>query len=202
MKTVVGLFKDIRSAEHALDELAAAGLNPHDIGILSSPHACATVIPPTPMTEVELPGVGRMEINRPMLRLLGAPDLLADGAALRQALERAGLSAEAAEWCIEGIKRGGTLEAVAVDEGMAAEALAVMCRHSGTSDGLERWTEPAAPATSDTGGRWKRLRMAIRGRRGGSRRRRAGSGRAGRRRNRTDRRARRSCRPRARCGGS
>ena len=129
MKTVIGLFKDYGSAEHAQGEFAALGLSPQQIGMLSSASLDPDVRPPTPMSLLDLPGIGRFTANAPMLRMLDATNLRSSGS-IQGALERIGLPREEAAQCVDGIKRGETLEAVVVEDDKEAEALAIMRRNA------------------------------------------------------------------------
>ncbi len=127
MKTVIGLFKDYGSAEHALGEFAALGLGPQQIGMLSP----TTVQASTPMSVLELPEIGQVTANEAMLRLLDAINLQKTHGTMQGAFERIGLHKDEAAQCVDGIKRGETLEAVVVEDQKEAEVLAIMRRNSG-----------------------------------------------------------------------
>ncbi|HVJ14938.1 MAG TPA: YsnF/AvaK domain-containing protein [Polyangiaceae bacterium] len=137
MKTVVGLFKDYGSAEHALGEFVALGLTPQQIGMLSSTRENTA----TPMSLLDLPGLGQLAANAPMLRMLDAANLKSSSS-MQGALENIGLARDEAAQCVDGIKRGETLEAVVVEDQKEAEALAIMRRNSGIGTGIrERLVE-------------------------------------------------------------
>ncbi len=131
MKTVIGLFKDYGSAEHAMQEFAALGLGPQQIGMLSPAGTRAEIEPATPMSVLELPEIGQVAANGPMLKLLDAIRLQKSGGSMLGAFERIGLAKNEAEQCVDGIKRGETLEAVVVEDQKEAEALAIMRKNSG-----------------------------------------------------------------------
>ena len=131
MKTVIGLFRDCGSAEHAMGEFAAMGLGPQQIGMLSPAGLGHEVKASTPMSVLELPEIGQVAANGPMLRLLDATNLQKSRGSMQGAFEKIGLAKNEAAQCVDGIKRGETLEAVVVEDQKEAEALAIMRRNSG-----------------------------------------------------------------------
>ena len=118
MKTVVGLFNDVGEAKGTIGDFARIGLSPEQIGLLSSSQSAAGMSP------FELPGFGRVAANGPMMNLLRDPDGLAS------ALVKMGIAKGDVGRCIDTIKRGGTLEAVMIEDAKEADALAIMRRHT------------------------------------------------------------------------
>jgi stress response protein YsnF len=119
MRTVVGLFTDTSEARGSLQDFARLGLSSGQIGVLA-PAESAT----SGMSLLELRGIGPVAANRPMLTLLRSQHGIAP------ALTKIGVSRKDLGRCIDSIRRGGTLEAVTVDDAKEAEALAIMRRHT------------------------------------------------------------------------
>jgi uncharacterized protein (TIGR02271 family) len=131
MKTVVGLFKNFGQAEDAMGELAKIGLSKQEIGLLASTRISNDAKPPSPMSLLDLPDLGQVAANGPMLRLLDASRLQKSSEGMRGALEHIGLGKSEAAQCVDGLRRGGTLEAVVVEDDKEAEAVAIMRRYAG-----------------------------------------------------------------------
>jgi uncharacterized protein (TIGR02271 family) len=129
MKTVIGLFNHLGDATSTLGDFTRLGLGKERVGLLSSEQSAATG---TGMNMLDLPEIGRAAANQPMLEWLKAPGGIAG------ALVNLGVSKADAARCIDTLKRGGTLEAVVVDDSKEAEAQAIMrarsARYEDTND--------------------------------------------------------------------
>ncbi|MFT3925427.1 MAG: YsnF/AvaK domain-containing protein [Myxococcales bacterium] len=129
MKTVIGLFNNFGDATSTLGDFSKMGLTADRVGLLSSAqgaHATAG------LSQLELPEIGRAAANQPMLTWLKSPGGIAG------ALVRLGVSRNDAQRCIDTLRRGGTLEAVLVEDGKEADAQAIMqarsARYEDTDD--------------------------------------------------------------------
>jgi uncharacterized protein (TIGR02271 family) len=138
MKTVVGLFKNFGQAEDAMGELAGIGLSQQDVGLLASARISSDAKPPSPMSLLDLPDLGQVAANGPMLRLLDASRLQRSSEGMRGALEKIGLRSQEAAQCVDGIRRGGTLEAIVVEDDKEAEVIDIMRRCAGEGSLRER----------------------------------------------------------------
>jgi uncharacterized protein (TIGR02271 family) len=130
-KTVVGLFNSLNEAEGVMADLGRLGLSPNQIGLLSSQPLAAPTATRLEMSQMDVPGVGRVAANPPMLRLLDGPSLLRNQEGMVGALEKIGVPRTEAAGYIDGVRRGGTLEAVALTEDKEAQALEIMRRRTG-----------------------------------------------------------------------
>ncbi len=117
MKTVIGLFQHLGDAKMTLDEFANLGLYADRVGLLSSEQGAGSR---QGLNLLDLPEVGRAAANPAMLEWLKMPGGIAG------ALTRLGVSEAAAARCIDTLRRGGTLEAVIVDDGRERDAQDVM----------------------------------------------------------------------------
>ncbi len=144
MKTVVGLFKNFGQAEDAMGQLASIGLPQQEVGLLASARISSDARPPSPMSLLDLPDLGQVAANGPMLRLLDASRLQRSSEGMRGALEKIGLAKSEAAQCVDGIRRGGTLEAIVVEDDKEAEAVAIMRRCAGEGEIRERIAERVA----------------------------------------------------------
>jgi len=133
MRTVVGLFKNVGDAKSTFAEFGQLGLTPQQISLV------------TEGTANGLAGAngGSLDATGPLRQYL-AQDPSSKGAGIGAALMKMGLSQTEALRCAEGVKSGGTLEAVTVDDDKAGNALEIMRRHAGS---FER--APSQKATSD-----------------------------------------------------
>jgi uncharacterized protein (TIGR02271 family) len=120
MKTVVGLFRTASDAQSTLGEFARLGLSPSQIGTLSTEGAG-----PGAKT-IDLPDVGQVSANGLMLKLLDDQTLRRGSEGVMAALLKMGVSQSEASRCIAGLRRGGAIEAVVVDDNKEADALAIM----------------------------------------------------------------------------
>jgi uncharacterized protein (TIGR02271 family) len=128
MKTVVGLFENLDQAQSSFGDFARLGLSAERIGLLcrTSPGVSARGL-----STVDLPDVGTVAANRPMLDLLDEPSLRRNREGMLAALMKMGVSKVQAERCVDVIKRGGALEALIIADDKEGEALAIMKRRSG-----------------------------------------------------------------------
>jgi uncharacterized protein (TIGR02271 family) len=133
MKTVVGLFNSLNEAEGVMADLARIGLSPNEVGLLSSQALAAPAATRLGLSEIDVPGVGRIAANPPMLRLLNGPSMLRNQEGIVGALEKIGVPRREAASYIDGVRRGGTLEAVALSEDKEAQALEIMRRRTGAA---------------------------------------------------------------------
>jgi len=129
MKTVIGLFNNLGDATSTLGDFARLGLTADKVGLLSSAQGAGGS---AGMNALDLPEIGRAAANQPMLTWLKSPGGVAG------ALGRLGVSQGDAQRCIDALRRGGTLEAVLVDDGEEADAQAIMrarsARYEDTDD--------------------------------------------------------------------
>lgn len=129
MKTVIGLFNNLGDATSTLSDFARLGLTPDKVGVLSSAQGASAI---TGMNPLEIPEIGRAAANPPMITWLKSPGGVAG------ALGRLGVSKGDAARCIDTLRRGGTLEAVLVEDGKEADAQAIMrarsARYEDTDD--------------------------------------------------------------------
>ncbi len=129
MKTVIGLFNNLDDATNTLTDFARVGLPPDRVGVLSSAQGASGV---PNLDSLEIPEIGRAAANQPMITWLRSPGGIAG------ALGRLGVSKSDAARCIDTLRRGGTLEAVLVDDGKEGEAQAIMrarsARYEDTGD--------------------------------------------------------------------
>jgi uncharacterized protein (TIGR02271 family) len=129
MKTVIGLFNKYGDATSTLSDFARLGLPGDKVGVLSSDQGARSN---PDMNLLELPEIGRAAANPPMLAWLKGPG------GISGALSKLGVSKADAARCIETLRRGGTLEAVLVEDGKEADAEAIMrarsARYEDTDD--------------------------------------------------------------------
>jgi len=138
MKTVVGLFNSLNEAEGVMADLGRIGLSPNQVGLLSSQPLAAPIATRLGMSQIDVPGVGRVAANPPMLRLLDGPSMLRNQEGMVGALEKIGVPRSEAAGYIDGVRRGGTLEAVALGEDKEAQALEIMRRRTGAAPPARR----------------------------------------------------------------
>jgi len=116
MKTVIGMFGNARAASDTLPEFARLGLSTDKVGILTATKAGDN----SSLRSIDLPDIGPVAANIPMLEWLNTTGGFVG------ALYRLGVPRADAERCIASLKRGGTIEAVVVDDGREAEVQAIM----------------------------------------------------------------------------
>lgn len=127
MKTIVGMFETQEDARSALADFAKIGLQPERIGLLSPAGTGSSI---GGMSMLDLPDIGPVMANRPMIDLLSRAQERGDGG-VSGALQRMGLSKSEADRYVEGVKRGGTLEALTVSDEREAEVSSIMRRSFG-----------------------------------------------------------------------
>lgn len=142
MKTVVGLFDTFEHAEQVVRDLEASGFKESDISLMAPQNSVrhdpseatemgaiigAGVGILTGLATITIPGVGAVLAIGPIVAggILGA---VAGG--LVGSLVEAGVPAEEAETYVEGVRRGGTLVAVAASEADVLRAVEIMSRHN------------------------------------------------------------------------
>jgi len=129
MKTVIGLFNNLGDATSTFGDFARLGLSADKVGLLSSAQGASSS---AGMNPLDLPEIGRAAANSPMIGWLKSPG------GISGALGRLGVSKGDAVHIIETLRRGGTLEAVVVDDGKEADAQAIMrarsARYEDTDD--------------------------------------------------------------------
>jgi uncharacterized protein (TIGR02271 family) len=129
MKTVIGLFNNLGDATSTFADFARLGLSADKVGVLSSAQGAGAR---DGMNLLDIPEIGRAAANPPMLAWLKGPGGVAG------ALNKLGVSKGDAARCIETLRRGGTLEAVLVEDGKEADAEAIMrarsARYEDTDD--------------------------------------------------------------------
>lgn len=120
MRTVVGVFER-GEARRTIDDLKEIGVRERDISILSRDDE------------------GHIQASGPVTGYLGEG---ADEPAMIAALTRVGLTDAEARRYLGGLGQGYTLEAAAVDDDKANEALDIMREHAGNIGGREARTTP------------------------------------------------------------
>lgn len=127
MKTIVGLFREYSDAENSIHELTRLGLAPSDVGLLEAANGHA---PKPTMKELDLPGLGRVKANAPMMAFLNTRDARKDGSGVFGMLLRMGINRDDAAGYVEGIRHGDVFEAFDVRDEQEADALAIMHKHA------------------------------------------------------------------------
>lgn len=139
MKTVIGLFPNLGDAESSMNEFVRLGFPPDQIGLMAPVRAGAPEGSKAAMNLLELPDLGRVAANDPMLQLIDAPTLEKNHDGAMAALVNMGVPQNDAVRYVEGIRSGGTLEAVRIDDDKENAALAIMRRHAyGNGGGQQR----------------------------------------------------------------
>ncbi len=139
MKTVIGLFDNFSEARETLQDLVNSGFKMDDISILANGLVAE---------DTGVPGLEHLE----RLRVLGIGEIGAFGAlvhdiqpqdheelesdALVRALSDTGVPVETAQSFVDGVRRGGTLETVKVDDDEVDRVVAIMKLHA--SSGVSR----------------------------------------------------------------
>lgn len=138
MKTILGLFRNYGDAEESIQALDRLGLSPSQVGLLAASNGQSPVdkySKPSAMSQVELPGLGRVLANAPMLNFLETRDARKDSQGVFGMLLRMGIPRDDAAGYLEGIKQGGVFEAFDVPDDKEADALAIMrTRTQGTTE--------------------------------------------------------------------
>lgn len=148
MKTIVGLFDGPDQARSALSEIARLGFRPERVGLLSRAGSSSTALGNGGLSTLNLPELGPVVANRPMLDLLKDSSARGNGG-IMGAFQRMGLSKEEAARCIETIKRGGTLEAVTVSDDKEAEVNTIMRRSSASEPRSDAAGEVVIPLVEE-----------------------------------------------------
>jgi|RhiMethySRZTD1v2_1073278.scaffolds.fasta_scaffold12835_7 uncharacterized protein (TIGR02271 family) len=134
MKTVIGLFNSMNEAEGVMADLTRLGLPPQEIGILSMQQLVAPAAGTRlGMSQLDVPGLGRVAANTPMMRLLDSPSLERSPEGMVGALVKMGVPRTDAASYVDGVRRGGTLEAVALSDDKEVQALEIMRRRTATA---------------------------------------------------------------------
>jgi len=141
MKTVVGLFKNTGDAQTTLARFASLGLSPSQMGVLSSSGDASTGA-----RSFDLPELGRVSVNGLMLKFFDEPAMQGSQRGVADALLRMGVSKEDAARCVAGLKKGGVLEAVVVEDSREADAVAIMEGRTTRRTGASGARSTAAPA--------------------------------------------------------
>lgn len=142
MKTIVGLFDSFQDAQETVRDLEASGFNQDRMSVVTQHQVLAeeedggatgagAVIGAgfgvlAGLAAVTIPGIGLVAAIGPIIAsgVLGA---VAGG--LIGSLVDAGVPAEQAEFYSEGVRRGGTLVAVATHDADAPRAVEILNRH-------------------------------------------------------------------------
>ena len=122
MKTVYHVFDRFDQAERAMTALALAGMPAEQIAVLSRRPVDGKMFP------VEVAGIGPLAANARMRELLTGTSTSASG--MRGALLSLGVSSAEIERCADQVRRGGTLEAIVVDDRQANDASAILNRYA------------------------------------------------------------------------
>jgi len=112
-------------------DLTRLGLSPGEVGLLSPQKLTGPAATKLGMSPLDVAGLGSVGANPPMLRLLDSSNLERSSEGMTRALVRIGVpSADAAAY-IDCVRRGGTLEAIALNDDKEAQALEIMRRRAG-----------------------------------------------------------------------
>src|SRR5687767_7300973 len=91
MKTVIGLFNSLNEAEGVMSDLTRLGLSPQEVGLLSMQTLTGPSGTRLGMSQLDVPGLGRVAANPPMMRLLDSPSLERSPEGMVGALVRMGV---------------------------------------------------------------------------------------------------------------
>src|SRR3954468_11554110 len=157
-KTVVGLFDDLDDAQKVVNDLTQLGIARSDISIArqQSDKTSATTTNPdhsgdigsgvatgaptgavvggaagliASLSALAIPGFGPILAAGPIIATLTGAGIGAAAGGLIGALVNAGVPEEEAEYYSEGVRRGGTLVSVRVEDNVAERAADIMNRH-------------------------------------------------------------------------
>jgi uncharacterized protein (TIGR02271 family) len=157
-KTVVGLFDDLNDAQKVVNDLTQLGIARSDISIArqQSDKTSATTTTPdrsgdigsgvatgattgavvggaagliASLSALAIPGFGPILAAGPIIATLTGAGIGAAAGGLIGALVNAGVPEEEAEYYSEGVRRGGTLVSVRVEDNLAQRAADIMNRH-------------------------------------------------------------------------
>jgi uncharacterized protein (TIGR02271 family) len=157
-KTVVGLFDDLDDAQKVVNDLTQLGIARSDISIArqQSDKTSATTTSPdrsgdigsgaatgattgavvggaagliASLSALAIPGFGPILAAGPIIATLTGAGIGAAAGGLIGALVNAGVPEEEAEYYSEGVRRGGTLVSVRVEDNIAERAADIMNRH-------------------------------------------------------------------------
>ena len=138
MKTILGLFRNYSDAEESIRELNRLGLSSSEVGLLAASNGKSPAdkySKPAQLSQVELPGLGRVQANASMLNFLDTRDARKDSQGVYGMLLRMGIPRDDAAGYLDGIKQGGVFEAFDVPDEKEADALAIMrTRTQGTTE--------------------------------------------------------------------
>ena len=160
MKTIVGLFDSFRDAQETIHDLEASGFNQDRMSVVTQHQVLAeeqdggaagagAVIGAgfgvlAGLAAVTIPGIGLVAAIGPIIAsaVLGA---VAGG--LIGSLVDAGVPAEQAEHYAEGVRRGGTLVAVATHDADASRAVEILSRHNpvNLNERVMQWQQQVGP---------------------------------------------------------
>lgn len=160
MKTIVGLFDTFQDAQETIRDLEASGFNQDRMSVVTQHQVLAeeqdggatgagAVIGAgfgvlAGLAAVTIPGIGLVAAIGPIIAggVLGA---VAGG--LIGSLVDAGVPAEQAEYYAEGVRRGGTLVAVATHDADAPRAVEILNRHNpvNLNERVTQWQQQGGP---------------------------------------------------------
>lgn len=181
MKTVVGLFDRYSDAQAVSNDLSSAGFNTSNISVMANnatgeydEHVetngagvgatTGTVVGGTlgvlaGLGAIAIPGIGPVIAAGPLLAGLAGAGVGALAGGIVGALVDAGIPEEDAHYYYEGVRRGGTLVTVAVEDADADRAASIMNRHGAVNvrerstgwreRGYTGYNPSAEPYTSD-----------------------------------------------------
>jgi uncharacterized protein (TIGR02271 family) len=128
MRTVIGVFDNKAEAERTIAELERAGANAENISVLAN--ESLSDLGDIHLQPMDIRGLGRLSASGPMSTYLTQSTANAAPDAITNALVRMGLPPAYARSYVEAVRRGLTLEVVAVEDNKADEALAIMRAHA------------------------------------------------------------------------
>jgi len=139
MKTVIGLFDNFSEARETLHDLVSSGFSVDDISILANGLLGQSVDAPgiDHLERMRVQGIGEIAAFGPLvhdIELHNHEELESD--VLVRALSETGVPVETAQSFVDGVRRGGTLETVKVDDDDVDRVVAIMKLHA--SSGVAR----------------------------------------------------------------
>lgn len=139
MKTVIGLFDNFSEARETLQDLVNSGFKIDDISILANGLLGQNTDGPgiDHLERLRVQGIGEIGAFGPLVHDIQPQDheeLESD--VLVRALSDTGVPVETAQSFVDGVRRGGTLETVKVDDDEVDRVVAIMKLHA--SSGVSR----------------------------------------------------------------
>jgi uncharacterized protein (TIGR02271 family) len=146
MRTIIGLFDDKDEARRTIEDLERAGASANDISVISKDEiADFGGIHQSPL---DIRGLGKMSAHGPLTAYLNRDTAAESGDAITSVLMQMGVPEPTATAYVDAVRKGCTLETVAVDDAKADEALRIMRAHAAN---LEPSLEPGLESERSEG---------------------------------------------------